>query len=237
MCFFPEKKYIEIIPTGANYRIGDVGDLEAETQISNGTITISNEDARITLPDGHGLKYDDAIDIRGTLTYTSGSTSKTAEARASCIVEQIVDSNTIVMPRETFIELTGEGATGIHFTGTISRMMPDLDFITEWNNRLWGASDKDNTIYACKLGDPKNWKYYQGTSIDSYYAQQGTDENWTGSAAYSGHLIFFKQNSMTKIYGTSPSSFQITNTVCYGVEEGSSKSVAIVNDKVFYKSR
>ena len=41
---------------------------------------------------------------------------------------------------------------------------------------------------------------------------------------------------MTKIYGTSPSSFQITNTVCYGVEQGSSKSVAVINDKVFYKS-
>lgn len=236
MCFFPEKKYIEIIPTGANYRIGEVGDLEAETQISNGTITISNEDARITLPDGHGLKYDDAIDIRGTLTYTSGSTSKTAEARASCIVEQIVDNNTIVMPRETFIELTGEGATGIHFTGTISRTMPDLDFITEWNNRLWGASNEDNTVYACKLGDPTNWHYFQGTGLDSYYAQQGTDGLWSGVGVYSGHIIFFKPNGMCRIYGTAPSNFQVTSTKCYGVEDGSRLSIVTINDVVYYKS-
>lgn len=153
----------------------------------------------------------------------------------SCAVND-VNGNVLVLPRESFIELTGDGVTSIALTGTVKREMPDLKHVIEWNNRLWGASDSDNTIYACKLGDPTNWKYYQGTSLDAYYAQQGTDENWTGSAAYSGHLIFFKQNSMTKIYGTSPSSFQITNTVCYGVEEGSSNSVAIVNDKVFYKS-
>ena len=41
---------------------------------------------------------------------------------------------------------------------------------------------------------------------------------------------------MIKVYGTSPSTFQVNNTVCYGVEPGSSKSVAIVNDTVFYKS-
>ena len=114
--------------------------------------------------------------------------------------------------------------------------MPDIHHVIEWNNRLWGASDEDNTIYACKLGDPTNWKYFQGTSLDSYYAQQGSDENFTGCAAYSAHLIFFKPNSMIKVYGTSPSTFQVNNTVCYGVEPGSEKSVAIVNDTVFYKS-
>jgi hypothetical protein len=112
-----------------------------------------------------------------------------------------------------------------------------MDMVLEWNNRLWGASNKDNTIYACKLGDPKNWQYYQGTGLDSYYAQQGTDGIWTGCAAYSNHIIFFKQNSMTRVYGSAPSSFQISNTQCFGVEEGSSHSVVVINDRVFYKSK
>lgn len=158
-----------------------------------------------------------------------------AEANVSCDVRG-VNASELTLPRDTFIELIGQAASDITFTGTVKREIPDIHHVIEWNNRLWGASDKDNTIYACKLGDPKNWKYYQGTSLDSYYAQQGTDENWTGCAAYSSHLIFFKQNSMTRIYGTSPSSFQISNTVCYGVEQGSSKSVVVINDKVFYKS-
>ena len=114
--------------------------------------------------------------------------------------------------------------------------MPTLDIIIEWNNRLWGASNSENMIFACKLGDPKNWQYYQGTALDSYYAQQGTDGIWTGCATYSNHIIFFKQNGMARIYGSAPSNFQITNTKCYGVEEGSRGSVVTINDQVFYKS-
>ena len=41
---------------------------------------------------------------------------------------------------------------------------------------------------------------------------------------------------MARIYGSAPSSFQITNTKCFGVEEGSRASVVTINDTVFYKS-
>ena len=34
----------------------------------------------------------------------------------------------------------------------VERVVPELDFFMEWNNRLWGVSNKDNTIYASKLG-------------------------------------------------------------------------------------
>lgn len=237
MCFFPEKTYIEIIAEGAGYRIGEFGNLDSEVTLPmNTAVTISNEDARITLPADHGFKYDDAVNIVGTLSYTSGSSSKTTTCNVSCIIEQVVSTNTLVLPRETFIELTGEGATNIKIAGTVSRKMPDLDHIMEWNNRLWGASNKDNTIYACKLGDPTNWHYYQGTGLDSYYAQQGTDGLWSGVAAYSGHIIFFKPNGMCRIYGTAPSNYQVTSTKCYGVEDGSRLSIVTINDVVYYKS-
>lgn len=236
LCFFPQKKYVEIRTSGSSVVVDNFGSLEETFTTATGlTVTISSEDVRITLPSEHGFKYDDAVNINGTLSYTSGGTSKTAACNVSCAIEA-VDGNTLVLPRDTFIELTGEGATSITFIGTIGRTMPDLDHVIEWNNRLWGCSSADNTIYACKLGDPTNWQYYQGTGLDSYYAQQGTDGIWTGSAAYSSHIIFFKQNSMTKVYGSMPASFQVVNVQCYGVEEGSRKSVVVVNDKVFYKS-
>ena len=146
-------------------------------------------------------------------------------------------TNEITLPKEILMNVTSAtNVTNMTFTGSVKRESPDLKHVVEWNNRLWGVNDEDNTVYACKLGDPLNWKFFQGTSLDSYYAQQGTDGNWTGCARYSAHLIFFKQNSMTKIYGTSPSSFQVNNTICYGVEEGSSKSVVVLNDVVLYKS-
>ena len=117
------------------------------------------------------------------------------------------------------------------------RATPDMDHVIEWNNRLWGCSNDDNRIYACKLGDPTNWQYYQQTNMDSYYAEQGSDGDFTGVGKYSNHLLFFKEDCIHKVYGTAPSSYQIVTTNCYGVEKGSERSVCVVNDMVFYKSR
>ena len=242
ICFFPQKTYLSLVREGSNVTIGEYGSLGTRTSLGSTRITISNENAQMTIPIGHSYSYDDAVDINGKLTYKPAATEEdpspaiqTKDCVVSCIIEA-VNGGVLTLPRETFIELTGEGATNIVFTGNIKREVPDIKHVIEWNNRLCGVSDEDNTIYACKLGDPKNWKYYQGTALDSYYAQQGTDEQWTGCAAYSSHLIFFKENRMTKIYGTSPSTFQVSNTRCFGVEKGSSKSVVVLNNVVLYKS-
>lgn len=118
----------------------------------------------------------------------------------------------------------------------IERVCPNLSHVIEWNNRLWGACDEDNTIYASKLGDPTAWDYFNNTSMDSYYAEQGTNGKWTGCAMYSSHLLFFKENYIHRVYGSAPSSFQTSVIECFGVEEGSDESVATVNNMIFYKS-
>ena len=127
---------------------------------------------------------------------------------------------------------------------TVSRKMPDLDYIVESGNRLWGCKygyTRDwrfvNEIYASKLGDFKNWDCFIGTSQDSYRASCGTDGPFTGAISYMGHPMFFKENYIHKVYGNVPSNFQIQTTACRGVQNGCSKSVAIVNETVFYKSR
>ena len=42
---------------------------------------------------------------------------------------------------------------------------------------------------------------------------------------------------MHKVYGNYPANFQIQTTACRGVQKGCSKSLAIVNETLFYKSR
>ena len=238
VCFFPQKTYLELFRNDDTVTIGQFGSLESSVFVNEKTVDISSgTSAKITMSAGHGFSYDDALNITGTLAYTQNGSAKTMQCNVSCIVESVENTNTLVLPYETFIEMIGEGATGITLTGTVSRTMPDLDFVIEWNNRLWGVSNADNTIYACKLGDPKNWQYFQGASLDSYYAQQGTDGLWTAVGEYSNHIIFFKEDSMARVYGSSPSSFQITNAKCFGVETNSSKSVVTINDVVFYKSK
>ena len=248
ICFFPEKTYLQLTKDESGAIIpGEYESLEASVSLSGATLAISTSDTRITLPadpGNPGFKYDDAINIKGTITYTpSGGTSTSTFVEVSCVIEEVADvtqddKRILVLPANTFVELTAAGATsGTFSSGTsATRTTPDLDHVIEWNNRLWGCSSADNTIYASKLGDPTNWQYYQGTSLDSYYAEQGTDKNFTGVAEYSGHVIFFKPDSMCRVYGTAPSNYQVTNTKCFGVEDGSRLSVVTINDTVFYKS-
>lgn len=127
---------------------------------------------------------------------------------------------------------------------TISRKMPNLDFVVESENRLWGCrygvaanGDIVNEIYASKLGDFKNWNCYMGLSTDSYTASVGTDGQFTGAITLPGTVLFFKENCIHKVYGNFPANFQIQTTVCRGVQKGCERSLAMVNEIVFYKAK
>ena len=127
---------------------------------------------------------------------------------------------------------------------TVERVMPEMDFVIESNNRLWGCKyglNRDgevvNELYACKLGDFKNWNCFMGISTDSYAASLGTDGQFTGAFSYLGYPIFFKENCLHTVYGNYPAEYQIQDTACRGVQKGSSKSLAMVNEILYYKSR
>jgi hypothetical protein len=126
----------------------------------------------------------------------------------------------------------------------IERTMPAMDFIIESENRLFGCRYGEaangnvvNEIYVSKLGDFKNWNCSMGLSIDSYVASCGTDGQFTGAITHLGYPLFFKENCVHKVYGNYPANFQIQTTACRGVQKGSSNSLAIVNEVLYYKSR
>ena len=126
----------------------------------------------------------------------------------------------------------------------IERRVPDMDFVIESGNRLWGCrygTNIDGTvvneIYASKLGDFKNWFCYMGLSTDSYAVSCGSDGQWTGAITHLGYPLFFKENCLHKIYGNFPANYQVQTTACRGVQKGAGKSLAIVNEALFYKSR
>lgn len=127
---------------------------------------------------------------------------------------------------------------------TVSRKMPVMDFIIENENRLWGChygedanGNMVNEIYACKLGDFRNWNSFQGIASDSYAVTVGTDGRFTGAVAHLGYPVFFKETCMHKIYGNYPSNYQIQTTNCRGVQAGCEKSLATVNEVLYYKAR
>ena len=127
---------------------------------------------------------------------------------------------------------------------TLKRQMPNMDFIIESENRLWGCrygpalnGQVVNEIYASKLGDFKNWNCFMGISTDSYVASVGTDGQFTGAITHLGYPLFFKETCVHKVYGNYPANYQIQTTACRGVQKGSGKSLAIVNEVLYYKAR
>lgn len=142
-----------------------------------------------------------------------------------------------------FVAVPGLLSSQIAAGVTISRRLPPMDFVIECGNRLWGcrygvnaAGDVVNEIYASKLGDFRNWNCFAGISTDSYIMSLGADGPFTGAAAHMGYPIFFRENCLHKVYGSYPANFRLQTTPCQGVQRGSSESVALVGEVLFYKS-
>lgn len=117
----------------------------------------------------------------------------------------------------------------------IGRDVPDLQYLCENENRLWGCTE--DTIYACKLGDIFNWSVFDGLSGDSWAVESGSAGKLTGCIAYRGYPTYFKEEHVYKIYGTLPSNFEMMGSASLGLMEGSADSLAIAGETLFYLGR
>lgn len=119
----------------------------------------------------------------------------------------------------------------------IERTVPDMDFITVSNNRIWGCSSEKHEIYACKLGDPANWNVFGGLANDSYAVTIGSDGDFTGACTYKGDPYFFKEDLIICMYGTKPANYQVSEIFYPGIEKGSSDSICFLDGVMYYKAR
>lgn len=117
---------------------------------------------------------------------------------------------------------------------TLTRAVPALDFVCEKDNRLWGTHD--NAICCCKLGDPFNWNVFNGLSTDAWETEAGSDGAFTGIAAFSSHIIAFKEHIAHKVYGQKPSAFQMQVAHIEGVKPGCERSIVNLNENILYLS-
>ena len=126
---------------------------------------------------------------------------------------------------------------------TVGRYLPLMDMVLECGNRLWGcryglnrAGAVVNEIYASKLGDFRNWNCFQGVSTDSYCVSLGADGPFTGAVQHLGYPVFFREDCIHRLYGSTPATFRLQTTPCPGVQQGCSRSLARVGQMLYYKS-
>lgn len=156
-------------------------------------------------------------------------------------IESVLYYGTCVVTGQSVVWTAMDGKTTQTFDGpfpdvTAQRRVPDLDWLTEHNNRVWGCSSTENVIYACKLGDATNWFSYRGTAADSYAVTVGSDGAFTGAATCMGYVLFFKENGLHKLYGTKPSDYQMSSIQCSGVAKGAHQSLCVINETLYYLS-
>lgn len=118
---------------------------------------------------------------------------------------------------------------------SVARRVPDLDYLCEQGNRLWGC--KGDTIWCSKLGDPRNWYVYDGLSTDSWTVDTGSGGSFTACCSFLGYPCFFKSDRIYKVYGTRPENFELVGGPTLGVRPGCAKSLAVVGDMLYYVSR
>ena len=165
----------------------------------------------------------DAVTISGATVHEKNNTS---------IIIREVDGDELRFYENSFvIEEGGDSEAAL----TISREAPDMDFLCENENRLWGC--KGDTIFSSKLGDPFNWNCFDGLATDSYAVDVGSEGDFTGAISYLGYAIFFKPEQIYKVYGSQPSNYQVMGSAALGVDIGSGKSLAVAGETLFYLSR
>ena len=167
------------------------------------------------------FKAGDAVTISG-----AGDNDK-----ESAIIREVTET-TLTFSQNSF----AIGETGEAFPEgevTIERKVPDLQFICESQNRLWGC--EGHTVYASALGDPTNFFVFDGVSTDSYAVAVGSDGAFTGCIGYSEGVLFWKEDCLHKVLGTYPANYELHTYSIPGVQAGSGKSMVIINDVLYYK--
>ena len=185
-----------------------------------------------------GAGFDDYFQVEDIVNMNSATVR---DINNGSMLQAVDDDFIVVIGLMDAVQKTETTSAGYKLK--IDRVMPTLDYICADKNRLWGCRygyDTDgnliNEIYASKLGDFRNWYSFQGLSTDSYTATIGVPGTFTGCISYAGYPTFFKENAIIRVSGSFPAEYYVMQMDARGVQEGSSKSLAIVGEALYYKA-
>lgn len=207
--------------------------MEADTGVQP-QVTFSENTITLSIPVDYvtkaaGFKAGDAVAISGC--------AEVPENNKTAIIREITgDSSECVLRFSDNCFTLPEGETSVTETNVrIRREIPEMDFMFECNNRLWGAKEK--RIYASKLGDPTNWYCFEGLSTDSWAIETQTKGKLLGGWG-DYYPYFLREDGMTYVCGTVPSGFQTYDKRGVpGLKAGEERSIAHAGGLTIWMSR
>lgn len=126
----------------------------------------------------------------------------------------------------------------------VYRYIPKLDYVCESGNRLFGCRYGDdgqgnfvNEIYISARGSFLRWGVGTGTDDSPMIFSVGIDGAFTGAITYDGYPTFFKERAMLRVGGYTPADFTLYDSKCLGVAPKCGRSLAVVENTLYYKSR
>lgn len=195
---------------------------------------------------GSTFSAGDVVTISGCSNSALNGSKKIVQAGTNYIViegttsAESTQASGVTITRTSFTQ-SGVTVKRTSFTRasgiTLERKSQDFDFVCEHDNRLWGCSSANHEIYASKLGDPTNWSCYENASTDSYTLSVGSDGDFTACCSHMGYVLFFKEQSISMMYGNKPSNYQLNYKQMPGVRAGCDRSICIVDETLFYVGR
>lgn len=169
---------------------------------------------------GNAFKPGDAVELSATGLYAAHQIVQTPGAENADAILLLADGITMNSP---------SGAL------TARTPIPDLDFICSSGNRIWGVNNSDNTIYASALGDPSDFFRYGLGDIGPYAVTVGSGGPFTGICEYDNAVCVWKEKILHKVLGSFPSEFYMDDSTIDGVQEGSERSLVVINETLYYK--
>ncbi len=231
--------YIVILPDKCYYNVntdefGDLGAYWEGEKITFGDGLYAEVAAEANMIQAEGVDWA-ALFKPGDAVTINGCTVNTANNKTAIIHD--IDGDKLYFLENAF-KLTGdEGTESYSEEGElrIAREIPDLEYIWENENRLWGCDGL--TIYACEWDNVFNWNVLDGTESASWQLTPTSAGMFTGVISYKGFPIFFKEDHIYKVYGSTNSTFQVMGSASLGLAEGSGGSLAIAGETLFYLHR
>ncbi|MBR2978292.1 MAG: hypothetical protein IKC50_08510 [Oscillospiraceae bacterium] len=139
-------------------------------------------------------------------------------------------------------------------TLTVKRAVPEIDYICEKDNRLWGVvNDQNNRVWdkdteqwvnyksrlivASALGMPDDFYDYNGAYSGAYAVAVASEGDFTGICAMDGDVLCWKEDRLHKVLGDYPANYQMTEFHIPGVRAGAHRTLSAQGGTLVYLGR